>query len=167
MSTTTRAHRPASRARRAISAYSAAALSKPVTIDTPCSKTAIQQSLARIRLRAGDLQILRGVDEYNLTTAATRWIISAVPPRSTVGHLPLEQGIGVRIPGGQPNPSFTLPALKNKKGDQLENSMNFSGLPNLLKQDRHLAPDKPRIKTARDSGVSRAFNDGAAIGKQS
>src|SRR5712672_2279894 len=39
----------------------------------------------------------------DLTASATHWIISAVPPRSTVGHLPLEQGIGVRIPGGQPN----------------------------------------------------------------
>src|SRR6266568_7654311 len=28
--------------------------------------------------------------------------IAMLPPRSTVGHLPLEQGIGVRIPGGQP-----------------------------------------------------------------
>jgi hypothetical protein len=26
-----------------------------------------------------------------------------LPPRSMVGHLPLEQVIGVRIPGGQPN----------------------------------------------------------------
>src|SRR5450432_1163690 len=28
---------------------------------------------------------------------------TALPPRSTAGHLPLEQVIGVRIPGGQPN----------------------------------------------------------------
>jgi hypothetical protein len=27
----------------------------------------------------------------------------SLPPRSTAGHLPLEQVIGVRIPGGQPN----------------------------------------------------------------
>ena len=27
-----------------------------------------------------------------------------LPPRSMVGQLPLEQHIGVRIPGGQPNP---------------------------------------------------------------
>src|ERR1700690_4235075 len=28
---------------------------------------------------------------------------TALPPRSTAGHLPLEQVIGVRIPGGQPS----------------------------------------------------------------
>src|ERR1700733_11072337 len=33
----------------------------------------------------------------------------ALPPRSMVGQLPLEQPIGVRIPGGQPNKHF--PAL--------------------------------------------------------
>src|SRR6185437_16103125 len=27
---------------------------------------------------------------------------ASLPPRSTAGHLPLEQVIGVRIPGGQP-----------------------------------------------------------------
>src|ERR1700722_20241301 len=42
----------------------------------------------------------------DLTTPAARWIITRVPTRSTVGPLPLEQGIGVRIPGGQPD--FTV-----------------------------------------------------------
>lgn len=32
-----------------------------------------------------------------------------VPPRSMVGHLPLEQAIGVRIPGGQPIPVLRRP----------------------------------------------------------
>jgi hypothetical protein len=29
-------------------------------------------------------------------------VAALLPPRSMVGHLPLEQVIGVRIPGGQP-----------------------------------------------------------------
>ena len=33
-----------------------------------------------------------------------------VPPRSMVGQLPLEQPIGVRIPGGQPITHFPLPS---------------------------------------------------------
>src|SRR5438445_13242621 len=31
------------------------------------------------------------------------WIIRALPPRSTAGQLTLDQHIGVRIPGEQPN----------------------------------------------------------------
>src|ERR1700680_1444277 len=42
-----------------------------------------------------------------LTEMLSCWIIKALPPRSMVGHLPLEQVIGVRIPGGQPSPSST------------------------------------------------------------
>lgn len=40
-----------------------------------------------------------------------------VPPRSMVGHLPLEQAIGVRIPGGQPADSKwvrLIPAFPEK-----------------------------------------------------
>lgn len=44
-----------------------------------------------------------------------------MPPRSTVGHLPLEQGIGVRIPGGQPNPSpAVLRTLLHGRSSALE-----------------------------------------------
>jgi hypothetical protein len=31
------------------------------------------------------------------------FLLTALPPRSMVGQLPLEQHIGVRIPGGQPD----------------------------------------------------------------
>ena len=34
----------------------------------------------------------------------------ALPPRSMVGQLPLEQHIGVRIPGGQPLAHFPVPS---------------------------------------------------------
>jgi hypothetical protein len=34
------------------------------------------------------------------------FLFTALPPRSMVGQLPLEQHIGVRIPGGQPVPDF-------------------------------------------------------------
>src|SRR5580704_12985680 len=45
-----------------------------------------------------------------------------LPPRSMVGHLPLEQVIGVRIPGGQPDsiqyscmfPNFLCPSCVRK-----------------------------------------------------
>jgi hypothetical protein len=41
---------------------------------------------------------------------------AALPPRSMVGQLPLEQHIGVRIPGGQPydNKHLPLPAISQK-----------------------------------------------------
>ena|ERR1700683_3428698 len=38
-----------------------------------------------------------------------------LPPRSMVGQLPLEQHIGVRIPGGQPNRINNLPFLQTLK----------------------------------------------------
>ena len=38
--------------------------------------------------------------------AARRAIIRLLPPRSMVGQLTLDQHIGVRIPGGQPNHQF-------------------------------------------------------------
>src|ERR1039458_9593799 len=63
--------------------------------------------------RPGDwMQSPAGGTAVELTKALQALMIEALrssqraaivlPPRSTVGHLPLEQGIGVRIPGGQP-----------------------------------------------------------------
>jgi hypothetical protein len=37
-------------------------------------------------------------------------LFAALPPRSMVGQLPLEQHIGVRIPGGQPIVHFLEPS---------------------------------------------------------
>jgi hypothetical protein len=39
-----------------------------------------------------------------------RVLQSALPPRSMVGQLTLDQHIGVRIPGGQPNKTQGLPS---------------------------------------------------------
>src|ERR1700726_1323879 len=61
-------------------------------------------------VRRAKLDGLAPIATTHLTASITRWIIKRGPPRSTVGHLPLEQGIGVRIPGGQPSP-FLLSQL--------------------------------------------------------
>ena len=48
-------------------------------------------------------------------TAAGCRDVHLLPPRSMVGQLPLEQPIGVRIPGGQPNKAKHLPFLASPK----------------------------------------------------
>ena len=50
---------------------------------------------------------------------------AALPPRSMVGQLPLEQHIGVRIPGGQPVDSRHLSG--DLSGSNLGHCGNFCG----------------------------------------
>ena len=49
------------------------------------------------------------------------FLLAALPPRSMVGQLPLEQHIGVRIPGGQPLMHFPV------------SSRTYSSTKNLIK----------------------------------
>ena len=50
--------------------------------------------------RSAEAHIVRSQDE--LVRSRFRAHLHMLPPRSMVGQLPLEQPIGVRIPGGQP-----------------------------------------------------------------
>src|ERR1700692_895904 len=84
-----------------------------------------------------------------LHSAQLRVVIArrALPPRSMVGHLPLEQVIGVRIPGGQPISSFPfhpltetpqLPALTAAGNDStLKKQMRHSGAAVRRRNDAH------------------------------
>src|SRR6202167_1018514 len=45
---------------------------------------------------------LGSIDQSGSCSYYRRVSLAALPPRSMVGQLPLEQHIGVRIPGGQP-----------------------------------------------------------------
>ena len=50
----------------------------------------------RLAVKVGSIDRIGPCSYYRRVTSA------ALPPRSMVGQLPLEQHIGVRIPGGQP-----------------------------------------------------------------
>ena len=45
---------------------------------------------------------------------------AALPPRSMVGQLPLEQHIGVRIPGGQPTPVFKVVYRRLRMSEEVQ-----------------------------------------------
>jgi Polysulphide reductase, NrfD len=51
-----------------------------------------------------------GLTGLGLALIIRRVTSAALPPRSMVGQLPLEQHIGVRIPGGQPLAHFPVPS---------------------------------------------------------
>jgi hypothetical protein len=50
----------------------------------------------------GGLTTIRPALKMDTAGRISPALVSALPPRSMVGQLPLEQPIGVRIPGGQP-----------------------------------------------------------------
>jgi hypothetical protein len=51
---------------------------------------------------------LGSIDQSGCSSYYRRVSLAALPPRSMVGQLPLEQHIGVRIPGGQPIVHFPV-----------------------------------------------------------
>ena len=85
-----------------------------------------------------------------------------LPPRSMVGQLPLEQPIGVRIPGGQPKPHFPRTSsnsavtprsikcrLKTKSLNLLLSLASYQGASSLAPQSAHPSSKKRRPQQNR------------------